>query len=268
MITFPRIWQSCLILLLLLGSACSAGDPIDLTIIETNKGGVYLERFSDMSFKASHPVTVGREMMSSILRGLKVDQEPGLFQGFRRVALLPEPVFSEEEVRFLAPLLSEGLANAASDQKVMFRLFSASPSRGNQFGTLHAYGTSLYFTLPSLTLESRYGAGGSAPTKTLIFAIPSSHDARSSQRISSTDNTIAIDLISITSTQTVTQEPGTPSAASEDSTYRENKNRQLRSLEEQLSQKLMELESLRKELKDIRQQIVEPESGFPRSPSR
>ena len=69
MITFPRIWQSCLILLLLLGSACSAGDPIDLTIIETNKGGVYLERFSDMSFKASHPVTVGREMMSSIQIG-------------------------------------------------------------------------------------------------------------------------------------------------------------------------------------------------------
>jgi hypothetical protein len=257
-----------LTLLLLLGSACAAGDPIDVAIIETTTGGVYLERFSDLSFTASHPVTVGQKMMSRILRGLQVDQEPGLFQRFRGGHPLPEPVFSEEEVSFLAPLLSEGLARAASDQKVMFKLFSASPSRGDRVGTLYAYGTTLYFTLPSLISESRYGAGGSAPTKTLISIIPSSDESQSTQHIRSTDNTIAIDLRSITSTHTVPQEPGTPSAASGNSPDRENKNGQLHALEEQLSQKLIELEALRKELQDIRRQIVEPKSGFSRSPSQ
>ena len=108
--------------LLLIASACSTGTERDLTLQETDRGAVYLERISDRSLQAAHPITVSADTMARILRGVVVKENRG-FLGIL-VAGKPEAVraFRDEDVEFLTPLLVEGLTRAASDQEVTFRV--------------------------------------------------------------------------------------------------------------------------------------------------
>ena len=58
--------------------------------------------------------------------------------------------FKDEDIQFLAPLLVEGLARAASDQQVGFRVVQPGMLESTR-GSLYAYGQSLYLTVPWLT---------------------------------------------------------------------------------------------------------------------
>lgn len=158
-------------------SACATGPDLDLTIHESGRGAVYVERFPDRSFQASHPMSLSADLMARVLRGVVVKDSRGILG--RLVADKPETVraFREEDVEYLAPHLVEGLIKAASDQQVGFRVAqilaptssqsggpifclssvrspgvcesdqASGPTEESTMGSLYAYGRTLYLTL-------------------------------------------------------------------------------------------------------------------------
>jgi hypothetical protein len=249
----------------LLVSACSTGGQRDITIKETDLGAVYVERSDDRSLQAAHPITISKDTLARILRGITIQEEPGFLRNL--VGTKPEPVsvFREEDVQFLAPLLAEGLAKAASDQQVGFRLGQAPASAEVKTGSVYAYGRSLYVTLPWLILESRYGAGGNAPSKTIVFTPASARRPDNYRRNSHSETTVVIDyelVASLPDSPLPVLLAPTPSAAVHLSPALSNQDpegtaAQLRTLQEQMEERDVELESLKKELQEIRKQLLE-----------
>jgi len=174
-----------LALLLLTGitlglSACATSPDLDLTIHESERGAVYVERILDRSFQASHPMTLSAYTMARVLRGVIVKDSRGVLGNL--VAGKQEAVraFRDDDVEYLAPLLVEALTRVAPDQQVGFRVIqigtpTQSQSAGPVFcwssvrfpgvceseqptgptseesteGSLYAYRKSLYLTLTS-----------------------------------------------------------------------------------------------------------------------
>ena len=152
--------------------ACATGPELDLTIHESERGAVYLERIADRSFQAAHPITLSADTMARVLRGVVVKDTGGVLGSLVGSKPQTMQVFGNEDVEYLAPLLADGLARAASDQQVGFRIVQVSEpvspqSGGLAFcassvrfpgacsseqpllteGSLYVYGRSLYLTL-------------------------------------------------------------------------------------------------------------------------
>jgi hypothetical protein len=159
-------------------SACATGADLDLTVHESDRGTVYLERIPNRSFHTAHPITLPTDTMARVLRGVVVKEGRGALGYLHPGKPEAARVFADEEVEYLTPLLTEGLKRAASDQHVGFRIVQpstqiATPSAGPVFclsdvrfpgvceseqhagpvteesteGTIYAYGESLYLTL-------------------------------------------------------------------------------------------------------------------------
>ena len=159
-------------------SACATGPDLDLTIHESDRGAVYVERIPDRSFQTAHPITLSADTIARVLRGVVIQDGRGVL-GKPSVSK-PEAVrvFGDEDVEYLAPLLVEGLTRAASDQQVGFRVVKIGAPTQLQFagavfcvsdvrspgvceseqseaktsmeatgGSLYAYNRSLYLTL-------------------------------------------------------------------------------------------------------------------------
>ena len=131
-----------LALLLLTGmtlvvSACATNPDLDIIIHKSERGAVYVERISDRSFQATHPVTLSSDTMARVLRGV-------ILKDGRRVlgnlaSDKPETirVFGDDDVEYLAPLLVEGLTRAASDQQVGFHIVKhGTPAQSQSAGTV------------------------------------------------------------------------------------------------------------------------------------
>ncbi|MGH7217533.1 MAG: hypothetical protein ACREIG_09885, partial [Nitrospiraceae bacterium] len=179
----PMFHRQRLALALLIGitlalSACATGPDLDLKIDDSERGAVYVERISDRSFQAAHPITLSTDTMARILRGVVVKESRGVSKS--SAGDKPEAVraFGDDDIGYLAPLLVEGLTRAAADQQIGFRVVqvhsaNSSQSAGTTFclsdvrfpsvcaneeppgstseestgGSLYAYGRSLYLTL-------------------------------------------------------------------------------------------------------------------------
>jgi hypothetical protein len=159
-------------------SACATGPDRDITVHESDRGAVYLERISDRSFRTAHPITFSADTMARTLRGVLIKEGRGALGYLHPGKPEAARVFADEEVEYLTPLLTEGLKRAASDQQVGFRIVqsstkTAASSAGAVFclsdvrfpgvceseqqagsateesteGTVYAYGESLYLTL-------------------------------------------------------------------------------------------------------------------------
>jgi hypothetical protein len=251
-----------LALVLLIGitlalSACATGSDLDLTIHESERGGVYVERISDRSFQAAHPITLSADTMARVLRGVVVKENLGLL-GYL-VAGKPEAVraFRDEDVEYLAPLLVEGLTRAASDQQVGFRVVQtgtpAEPTdalydrRDSRKGSLYAYGRSLYLTLPWLIVESQVRAGGSVRSRTILFIPESAIRPDSYRNARSTDATLVIDydlLASMPAASDVRSTAAQPPAPAKG----------------EPAQRDTDLDEVRKELQDIKKKLAEQEA--------
>ena len=63
----------------------------------------------DQSIQATHPIGLDPLLIAQILKGIEIqDQERGL-QKLLIGPPPPVPVFSDDQIQFLAPLLAEGL---------------------------------------------------------------------------------------------------------------------------------------------------------------
>jgi hypothetical protein len=168
----PRLALVLLTGITLALSACATGPELDLTIHESERGAVYVERIADRSFQAAHPITLSTDTMARVLRGVVVKDTGGVLGSLVGSKPQTMQVFGNEDVEYLAPLLADGLARAASDQQVGFRIVQVSEpvspqSGGLAFcassvrfpgacsseqpllteGSLYVYGRSLYLTL-------------------------------------------------------------------------------------------------------------------------
>jgi len=119
-------------------SACATGPDLDLTVHESDRGAVYVERIPDRSFQAAHPITLSADTMTRVLRGVVVQDGRGVLGKLAAGAAKPEAVraFGDEDVEYLAPLLIEGLTRAASDQQVGFHVIHIATPTPSQVGGL------------------------------------------------------------------------------------------------------------------------------------
>ena len=142
-----------LALLCVVGTACGTTAPTGKIIFDDPRGTVSLQTISDQSIQASHPIDLKPALLARVLSGMQV-QEYLQFYDLTMTGQALIPVFSPEEVQFLAPLLAEGLRTAASDQRIEYRVQTTrqrsafeSSTTETTAGSLYAYGRQLYVTL-------------------------------------------------------------------------------------------------------------------------
>lgn len=254
---------------LLFIGACASTTLLDVTIKETDLGAVYLERSTDRTILAAHPISIQPGMLAEILRGITVQEESGLLGRLVGGKSESVRVFNEDEVEYFAPLLTEGLTKAASDQRIGFRL-GPRTSAATHRGTVYAYGRSLYVTLPWLSLASRHGAGGRALSKTILFSPESARRPDSYRRGADSEYMVIIDYEALAvQPRSPSPVPAAPAALSAAPVQPDQggpaTDTQLRTLQEQMQQKNAEVEGLKKELQDIRRQLLDPSIGAKRS---
>ena len=209
--------------------------------------------------------------MARVLSGVVVKENRDvlgiLVAGSRR----PEAVrvFRDKDVDYLAPLLVEGLTRAASDQQVGFRVVHTGAPAESTKGSLYAYGRSLYLTLPWLITVPQVRAGGPAGSPTILF-IPESAKRPDSYRDSrSTDATLVIDyelLARLPAAPDTAVRPVPQPAAAPTTGIPAEPLKESSPAIEQKTQRDVELESLRKEVQDIKRQLAEQTAD--RSPSK
>lgn len=247
-------------------SACSTGPEVDVKIDESSQGAVYLKRTRDGSFQAAHPIKIDSNTTALVLNGILIREKPS---GQKNVSGDSDArrVFTGSEIAYLAPLISEGLRRADSDQLVKFRV-------GKAAGTLYAYGRSLYVTLnqydrpqgASTTTNPSNNASVDTTglaNRTLSFVPEAAKRPDTYLDALSTDRTLVIDYALLdrlpaaaslpASAQPVPILPPPPAPAAEKA---------------EPVKKDPEMEALRKELEDIKKQLAEQQAERARSPSQ
>lgn len=93
-------------------------DPVNYVRLEEDKN--VLPEWPPGHF--SHPATVGKEVLRSILSGLKVQEHRIALQRWFQGEAPLVPVFNDDEVALLSAQLAEGLAQAQYNERVTFYL--------------------------------------------------------------------------------------------------------------------------------------------------
>src|SRR5688572_33274342 len=136
-------------------SVCATGPDVDETIKDSLRGSVYLERISDRSFQAAHPIKLDVATIARVLSGVYVRNNQSTLQTFFSGKPDALRAFSDEEVTFLTPLIAEGLRRAAPDQQVGFRIAQIGIP-----GHAHNTGGGVRSSEPPLTLHLRESTSG------------------------------------------------------------------------------------------------------------
>jgi hypothetical protein len=237
-------------------SACATGPELDVTIHESNRGAVYVERIPDRSFRAAHPITLSVNTMARVLRGVAVKEDRGPFGNIIMGRPGAVPAFRDEDIQFLAPLLAEGLTRAASDQQVGFHVIQPGMSETTK-GLLYAYGQSLYLTVPWMVPLSRNQAGGPALPPTILFIPESAKRPDTYRDARSTEMTLVIDYGLLASLptdlgarlpgQAPTDAPAAPISATQ-------------TIQSPTQPNERDWDEMRKELQDLKRQVAEQEA--------
>jgi len=152
--TVPLI-SILLALLCLVGTACGITGPTGKIIFDDPRGTVSLQTMSDQSIQANHPINLDPNLIAQLLRGIGIQEQEHGLQKLITSPSAPVPVFSDDQIRFLAPLLAEGLRTATPDQRIEYRVVAThegsnrfqSPTTETTAGSLYAYGRQLYVIL-------------------------------------------------------------------------------------------------------------------------
>ncbi len=142
-------------LFLLSATGCSSSPRPTGIIYAGSMGAVTLEATAHREFKATHPVSVNPTTLARVLHGVQIrEQASGVFpsgtdeQG-------AAPAFSDEDIGFLAPLLSTALSQAGRENHLAFRVIRSIGSRPVvTAGNLYAHRSYLYLTLTHFQYEA------------------------------------------------------------------------------------------------------------------
>ncbi|SLM48552.1 exported protein of unknown function [Nitrospira japonica] len=287
-------------------AACATSSELDLMLQESDRGTVVLERITDRSFQAAHPIKLPAGTVARVLRGVLVRDDQGFLQdiGVRKADALQ--AFSEEDVAYLAPLITDGLSRAASDQQVGFTVNQQGPPVYSQrvgaavgssepplrlappettAGSIYAYGRSLYVTLTqyryrverpdTINMPNRRVPDRTGLLNHTVMFIPESAKRDDKYRTAlSTDTTLVIDYellagLPLDAGREIVRQPppAAPAPASAQGAPAKVGD---------TNKKDPELEALRKELEDIKRQLADQDtrrqpappkpSGTPKSP--
>lgn len=109
---------------------------------------VWLDAFPDLTFHATHPISIDPSLLVRVLQGVEVREEQRLLQTLMAGPSSAIRVFSDEQATTLAPLLAQALTTATPDLLVRFQVTdSRAPASEPTIGRLYAYGRSLYVSL-------------------------------------------------------------------------------------------------------------------------
>jgi hypothetical protein len=143
-------------------TACATTGPTGKILFDGPHGSVSLQTISDRSIQANHPINLEPALLTQLLTGIELHDEglgehhvKGIQTLVEGKAALTYPLFSEDQVQFLAPLLAQGLRTATANQSVEFRVVTTyegsnrfqSATRETTSGSLYAYGRQLYVIL-------------------------------------------------------------------------------------------------------------------------
>jgi hypothetical protein len=149
-----RAYSLVLALFCLIGAACSTTDRTARVLFEDPRGTVSLQTMPDQSVQATHPITLDPLLLAQILKGIEVQEQERGLQKILGGTSAPTPVFSDDQIQFLAPLLAEGLRTATPDQRITYRVktthkgsFLESSTTETTSGSFYAYGRQLYVIL-------------------------------------------------------------------------------------------------------------------------
>ncbi len=111
-------------------------------------GSVRLEEVADWEFEAAHPSALEAVTIDSLLRAVMISDAHQDRSNLPVDGSKPMRVFSDEDVRFLAPLLAQALSQARPEYVVAFHLSSSAGSGSEPTaGTLYVRNDRLYLTL-------------------------------------------------------------------------------------------------------------------------
>ncbi len=284
-------------------AACATTPEFDAPLGSSSLGSAFLERIPDRSFHAAHPTTLETSILRTALESILIEDAHISMSSLLAEKQRPLRAFADTEAAFLAPLLSDGLRQAAPDQQVGFTLIhqdglfshhdtagagvgasastAASSARETSSGSVFVHGRSLHIqfhqlhvkperpdavSMPNRRLPDRTGLTG----HTLSFALPSARRPSSYVIRGDTDTTLVLDYEQLAGIRSLSPFPPTPASLQTlpnanligPSTDREA---DVRTLKEQMQQKDRELESVRKELEEIRRHLnrQSPESSAP-----
>jgi len=264
----------------LLFPACSTGPELVIKIDESPQGAVYLKRISDRSFQAAHPITIDPSTIALALSGIVIRDNQEALQN--RVGTADaRRAFSGSEVGYLAPLITEGLRRAASDQQVEFTVrqggsglseragagvgseppTSVQP-RESTNGVLYAYGRSLYVTLtryrsreePTTNMANRKVSDATGlANRTVSFLPEAAKRPESYLDARSTGHTLVIDweLLAM-----LPEASSIPASAQSTPVPPQATN----GVNAEPVRKDAEIEALRKELQEIKKQLAEQQA--------
>jgi len=156
-----RLKSILLSLLCFAGIACSTTGQTGKVLFDDPRGTVSLQTITDRSIQANHPINLEPPLLAQLLTGIELhDEGEGEHHVKGLMSLIAGkdatyPLFVEDQVQFLAPLLSEGLRTATASQSVEFRVVTTragstrfqSSTKETTAGSLYAYGRQLYVIL-------------------------------------------------------------------------------------------------------------------------
>jgi len=278
-------------------TACASTPEVDAPLGRSSLGSVFLERIPDRSFQAAHPAILSPSLLLTTLEGILVENTHVSVN--RLLSDRPQPLraLSDAEAEFLAPLLSDGLRQAASDQQVGFALThqanlfthldttgtgvgasslaSSSSVREMSSGSVFVHGRSLHIQFHQLRMKPERPDAVNMPNRripdrtglidhALSFALPSARRPASYVIRGDANATLVLDYEQISGFTSIPLPTTTPAASSEVRPVAKpiaptaDRETDVRALQEQMRQKDRELESVRKELQEIRQQMNRP----------
>jgi hypothetical protein len=274
-----------LALICFVDTACGTTAPTGKVLFDDPRGTVSLQTISDKSIQATHPINLEPALLAQLLRGMGIQyQEHGL-QKMIVGQSAPVPVFSEDQIQFLAPLLAQGLRTATPDQSVEYRVQATrkgialeSPITETTAGSLYAYGRSLYVTLSQYRYaasrtDTRKTSRGQVPDTTGLLNRILTFTPSTAQRPESfnqptdgmsTDRFLVIDyqllqpgapVAAATIAQTAPQVESVNESASRDTEILAQRDAEIRTLKDLVVKKELELDTLRKELESVRKQL-------------
>jgi hypothetical protein len=275
-------------------SACATGPDPDVTIHESERGAVYVERIPDRSFHTAHPITLSTDTMARVLRGVVVTDSPRILG--KLVGRMPEAVraFKDEDVEYLAPLLVGGLTRAASDQQVGFRVVQVgapiqlqsvgavfclsdvrSPgvceSEKSQGGTsvettggsLYVYGQSLYLTLTEYRHRTERSESNAMANRRIFN--PTGLANRTVHFVPESANRPSSYKTAHTTDTTLLIDYHLLATIPSASDIRPTTTQPVMPVKEEPTQRDTDLDEVRKELQDIKKKLAEQEEARTRS---
>lgn len=260
--------------------------------MEDPRGTVSLQTIPDHSIHAAHSINLEPALLVQVLKGIQVqDQGDRLLQRLLAGPSAPVHAFSDEQIQFLALRLAEGLCTASQNQQVEFRVLTLYEGSALEFsstettvGSLYAYGQQLFVTLSQYRYSKirtnvnvrninyqSVGLGYNGLKNRILVFTPKAAQ-RSDSFVpplgrKSTDRFLAIDYQRLQQAPVATTGHTAPEGAGASGTSPltaealAKREAEIQALRDRVNKNATEMETVRKELKSLQDQVGSQTTG-------